>query len=556
MREEITGEPPADQQVNVVMSEGVKDIAGLPEHMREVASKMTEWVTDQRQKASSMIDRESYKGADDVFEQMRYARAVAAEDDIVSNAIEMTEGLTFQGVKWEGGDPDIQDLFNQMAAEQNLDELVRKIWREEFTCSQVVIGSWWQEGTFKVRGMTESGNKRKSTKKVWYPRKLTILDSARVLPVGSLNFGQERLAWVATDKEMELLKKVTTGAGRDDIVDRFWAGVYQADPEETTGLKGAKSGRSNLKNLILLKEDAVSRHTLTRPDYERWAPVRLASIFPLVDLKAQLMAADRVALIGAANYILLVKKGDKENPAHQEEVDNLKAGFKVIAKVPVIFSDHRLSIEIITPAQDYTLDHGKYDMIDVRILQRLMNGIPGASMKDGQDGAISLGRTVSRSLEGRRHMIKRYLERILAKQVMEHPRNAGVFGSEDPPNLTYFPAAVMLQSDAQLAQQIISLRTQKELSRETTLEYFGYDQAVEAIRRKFEEDNYDDVFQTVVPFSSPGQGGGGTPADGKPPAAQGPAGAAGGRPIGGGKPSQNPAKTNVTDNGTTSTKRT
>jgi hypothetical protein len=118
----------------------------------------------------------------------------------------------------------------------------------------------------------------------------------------------------------------------------------------------------------------------------------------------------------------------------------------------------------------------------------------------------------------------------------------------------------MLDSDATLAQQILSLRATRDLSRESTLEYFGFDEAVEAVRMAFEQQHFDDVFKTQVPFSSPGAGGspqGGqdpqTP-DGTPPHAQAPAGAQGGRPLGGGKPSQNPLKTQRTGNGTTSTK--
>jgi hypothetical protein len=71
--------------------------------------------------------------------------------------------------------------------------------------------------------------------------------------------------------------------------------------------------------------------------------VRLKSVFPLLDLKQQLMEADRVTLVGAANFILLVRQGTKEEPATQEEIDNLKENFKVVAKLPVVVGDHRLS---------------------------------------------------------------------------------------------------------------------------------------------------------------------------------------------------------------------
>jgi hypothetical protein len=368
------------------------------------------------------------------------------------------------------------------------------------------------------------------------------------VPVGTLTFGLERLAWCASPDEMSAYRQMVLGQLRDDVMDRFYVGEYKLSPTEQKEL-GA------LGDMLLLNEDAVTRHTGTRADFERWAPVRLKSIFPLLSMKQHLMDADRVALIGAANYILLVKKGDKDNPAHAEEIQNLKEGFKTLAKVPVIFSDHRLAIEIVAPKQDYTLQREKYDLLDTRIMQRLLNSLPAETSSRASAGAVSLGRTVTRSLEGRRHMLKRFLEKTIARAVVEHPKNEGVF-AEGPPSMAYFPANVMIESDATLAQQIISLRTMNEISRETALEYFGFDQAAEAMRRALEEKVYDDIFKTMIPFSA-GQGGQGQEGgrNGEPPAAQGGKGAQGGRPQGGGKPSANPTKTQRTDNGTTAPKR-
>ena len=127
---------------------------------------------------------------------------------------------------------------------------------------------------------------------------------------------------------------------------RFYTGQYvvrdQDDLLELTRLK------VDVNRLLMLDERYVKRHSLTHADYDRFPDIRLKSIFRLLDLKQQLMEADRVTLIGAANYILLVKKGDKDDPAYPEEITNLKANYKTPPKLPVIFSDHRLSVEIIT----------------------------------------------------------------------------------------------------------------------------------------------------------------------------------------------------------------
>lgn len=550
-----------DGQVNVVYSDGTEAIPGLPGRVREVAAQLTRWVTDVRSGThadGSMFERGKYVASNNPLDQMKVARSAAADDDVVAGALELTEGLAIQGLKWECQDWDATDCFNQMAAEQDLDAVIRAIWREQFSYNQCVMALWWDLGEFKVRGKTSKGNARKKNIKVWYPRRISMLDPAKVIPVGMIAFGQERLAWRATKVEKDAYAAVTRGGVRDELFERFYTGQYVVtDADEAKELTAMKV---DTQSLLLLDEQYVRRHAPTKADYARFADVRLRSVFRMLDLKQQLMDADRVALVGAANYILLVKKGDKDDPAYPEEIDNLKENYRTLAKLPVIFSDHRLSVEIITPKQDFTLDEGKYDVLDQRILSRLLTAITQPTSTRSSAGSIQLGRPVAQALQNRRHMIRRFLERELARAVVEHPRNAGLF--EHTPSLAFSPPNIHLDSDAGAAQQIISLRTMNELSRESTLEYFGFDQQVEAMRRLIEEERYDDTFQSRVPFSSPGDQGnqdgdgkGGDQGQGAPPADQGRHGSSGGRPTGGGKTSANPAKgPKMTDRGTTSTK--
>lgn len=505
----------------------------LDPRMRQIAAQLSRWVDNAKAvtNRSSMFDRGAYVAPDNPYRQMAIARKAVTDDDVVSAAAEVTEALAFSGVKWESREPDEADVFNQMAGEMNLDALVRKIHRERFTYSQTILGFWWGHGTFKVRGKTTKGNERKKTYDVWYPKAVTTLDPTKVVPVGMLAFGQERLAWQATPQEIEQYQRVLDGTLQDDLMSRFYAGQYVvADTDELQELSALGV---DVSRLVLLNDAYIKRHTDTKQDFARFPDVRMRRVFKLLDLKQQLMEADRVTLIGAANYILLVRKGSKEDPAYPEEIQNLRENFDYVAKLPVIISDHRLEIEIITPKQDFTLQSEKYDVLDSRIaaavlgLFTVVNAYPGISA----DSSIQQGRIIAKGLENSRHMIRRFLEKEIAKAVVEHPRNAGVFKHE--PNLAYVPAHVALDDDTGWAQAIMALRTQKELSRESVLEYFGFDQEVEAMRRTLEEDVYDDIFQTVVPFSSP---------DGQPPAAQGAAGAKGGRPAGGGTPTKNPSK--------------
>lgn len=539
--------------VNVAMSPSAAAIEGIDPRMRQVAAQLETWVSNTRSITgkTSLFDRGKYVGSDNVYAQMKMARTAVTDDDVVAATIELTEGLAFQGLKWESGDWDTSDIFNQMAAEQNLDAVIRKMWREESTESQATVALWWDYGTFNVRGKTTKGNRRKKNVKVWFPRAITVLDGARIVPVGLLAFGQERLAWRATKGEIASYDLVARGRLKDAMFDRFYDGKYTVtDADEAKDLTYLKVDTSRL---LLLDEKYVRRHTATRPDYQRFATVRMNSIFRLLDMKQQLLEADRVALVGAANYILLVKKGDEKDPAYPEEIANLKENYHTLAKLPVIFSDHRLNIEIISPKQDFTLQAEKYDALDTRIAARLLSTLnAGRSGGRGSDSGTSLNRPVARGLENRRHMLRRFLEKEIARAVVEHPKNEGIF-DEGAPSLAFSPPNIQLDSDAALASIVMQARTMRDLSRESFLEYFGFDQEVEAMRFELEEEKYDDIFKTAVPFNSPQNAPGGAPAGGAP-AGTAVNGRQGGRPVGGGTPKQSPqAAPKKTATGNTST---
>jgi hypothetical protein len=564
------------EQPSYVNMSGLDDalVAGK---MREVASQISRWVEDTRgtNGRSSLFDRSAYQAPDNVYNQMKIARQAMANDDVVSGAAEVTEGLIFQGVKWESENPDDADIFNQISKTLDLDSYIRQAYRELFTCSQVITASWWGWKTYKVRGRSNpeelplekkvdpttgvesyeeprdektlrpkkrpKGVKRKKEYRVWAPVALTVLDSTKVVPVGNLMWGQERLAWQASKAEMDAFEQ-----GSDPTMETLFLGRYVV-PERSAEEKELLALGVDPKRLMELNPMYVWRHCVTKANYQRFPEVRLKSVFKLLDLKQQLMEADRVSLIGAANYILLVKKGTKEDPAYPEEIANLRENFDVVAKLPVIISDHRLEIEIIVPSQDYTLDKEKYDLLDARILSRLLGATSISSSGQRNENSLSIARGIARQLETKRHMLKRSLEHRIAHSVTEHPFNGGGdFATkkplfEDEPNLAFTPRNVQLDNDNQIVQAVMALRTQKEISRESILEYFGFDQAVEAQRREFEEESgLDAVFGTQVPFD--GQGGGGNAGGTPPPPPASVSGAQGGRPTGGGSPTKDATK--------------
>ena len=562
-----------------ITSDRIIDTTDLPrdvvqQAVGKVEREIARWVEDsqQRSKSPSLFFRNGYKGPENYYAQLQLARLAVDSYDVVGGAADVTEGLILQGAKWEGESEDDADVFNQISRDLNLDDFLRSAYRELFTASQFVVATWWGYKEYVVRGYNapdpigldkvtdpatgttayevprdpktnlpqkpkRRGQRRRKKYTLRVPTQLTLLDSMKVVPIGNRLWGRDRLAWQASQDEMEAWEGLEGGDldALDLTMASLFVGKYTPSKSEAIELEDLGV---DTKRLLEFRPDRVFRHTLTKPSYARWPSLRMRSIFRLLDLKQQLQNADRVNLVGAANYILLVKKGSDELPAEQVEVDNLKENFKVLAKVPVIISDHRLQIEIITPDQDYVLQQAKYDVLDQRILARLMGSL--TSNGSGQRAAdmTQQARFVGRLLESRRQMLKRTMEKHLAHAIAE--ANSGTF--EDEPNLAFTPRQIQLDADQQTIQAILALRTQKELSRETTLEFFGFDQDVEAQRRINEEESgMDAIFGTAVPFDSPANAMGGAPqnAGGVPPAAQGAAGAQGGRPTGGGQPPQN-----------------
>lgn len=523
--------------------------------INRVAREIANWVKSTRGSAApSLLNRAAYAAPDNPYSQMRTARTAVDNDDIVGGVCDITEGLKLQGMKWEGTSADDADVFNQISKDLNLDAFARMWHREEFRYSQVVVGVWWGRKTYTVRGRSvvegdpevdpatgvaktvkKPGPKRKKKYEIATPVALTFLDPLSVVPLKPGPFGQDRLAWHASKEEFALMSATALGAPLDEVMAEFMTGPITVGRGEASYLQ---SLGIDPRRLIGLNPSSVFRCSKNRISYERFAALRLKSVFPLLDLKQQLMEADRVALVGAANYILLIKQGSKEEPALPEEIANLKANFKVIAKLPVVIGDHRLNIEIITPDQSFTLDAKKYDTLDRRILNRTLGALAlGSSSSEGQ-AAPALIRGVARQLENERHMMKRALEREVARRIVDHPFNAAKFEGE--PNLAFTPRNVQLDSGSAEIQAIMALRTQKELSRESTLEFFGFDQVTEALRRQFEEESgLDDIFQTQVPFNGSGAEGNGEGPNGGGRASQ-VSGATGGRPKGGGTSRQSP----------------
>lgn len=456
-----------------------------------------------------IFQRDRYVTPENMFEQFKVALDAVESDDVVSGVLESTEALAFNKMSIESIDEDEEDIWNQMLHDVRLEDRIREMWRELFTVSQFYAAVSWGRADYKVRGKSEKGTKRKKEfSKLFVPKAISILDPLKVVPVGNFLFGNEQLAYIANKSESVQFDEVLAGTNTTDLfVRQLITSRFIPSESEKKYLKDTTD--ANVDNLYYLNPKNVWRHTLTRPSYQRFATVRMKSVFELLDMKQQLRQMDRAHLIGATNFIILVKKGSDTLPAKPAEIAGLAGQIRAASRVPVIVGDHRMEVEIITPKLDMTLKPERYNAIDARISARLyqifMTGNFAAGAKG--DDSIKLARVVARGLESRRHMLRGAIEENIFKQMFD--RNEQL---TEQPKLVFHPKRISLDFDPAVLTYLQDLRDRGDLSRETLLQEIDINQADEARKREREEDRFDKVFKPVnVPFSGNAQPAGGAP---------------------------------------------
>lgn len=446
--------------------------------------------SNRRARRGGLFERDKYAGAKGVFEQFKVAREAAENDDIVSNILETTEALVLNKVRIECADDDEEDIWNQISKNMNLDARFREMWRELFTYSQYYVTMMWDEKTFKIDGQGPQRARRKTyTLKV--PSAVSLLDPMKVIPVGDFLFGKDKLVYVANRAESTSIDDVIAGANTSDqVVRNLLTGKYSPSQEERNKISEIIGTGVDLSHLYVLNPQLVWRHTATHPSYARFAPVRMKSVFELLDLKHQLREMDRTRLLGSTNFIILVRKGSKEKPATPGELASLNVSVRTVAQTPLIVGDHRLSIDMITPDMDATLDPARYNTIDSRIAARLYQifHLGNFSAGTGKDDSLKLIRVVARGLESRRQMIKENLERNLLHPIFEQNKSL-----KCRPSIQFTPRSIALDFDANFLQIMMDLYFDGSISRDTILGVVDLRQEDEFFRREIEAEKYDKV---------------------------------------------------------------
>lgn len=495
------------------------------EWARPIVDALTKWTSNAqgiswRGRVGNYYERDRYLCPIRTFDQIRTAR-LAMHDDVVEGVADTTEAVLFKTMSVFSTDEDQQDIWNQWIDEDQVDLATRfrEGWRQLYTDSQVVFGMLWGRRSYTVRGATESGRpRRKPFLNLRVPTAMTVFDTTKVVPVGTTLFERERLAYVADDGEDDTFSRMLRL--RDQRAMRF-SGVVPSDngPPAGDDLVEALIERPYAPNeiereelmeegispdrLYLLRPGSAFRHCLTKPGYQRFADVRMRSIFEVLDIKYQLRQLDRTWVIGGINFILLIRIGSDLKPATGAELDGLDAMAVSIAKLPVVVGDHRLTIDILVPKVELVIDADKWDTLDERIRGRVLQQFLPSTSSQGVD-PVKMSKVVADGLESRRMDLRRRIER----KVFGAIRAANPELSA-PANIEFWPDQISLAFDSDYASFLLDLRQAMELSRGTILGQFGFDQHREFIRRQREEATYDDTFGTIVPFGGGGSDDGG-----------------------------------------------
>ncbi len=471
--------------------------AALGDSQPEVAA-MIKWGRQIRR--GGLVERDKYLTPAGIYDQMRLAQEASENDDVVAGVLETTESLAFSKMSVRCDDPDEENIWNQIMDDIDLDTRIREMWREMFSVSQFYAAAWWDIKDYKVTGRNKDTGvqRKKNFRGLRVPTGITLLDPLKIVPVGNFMFNQDQLAWVANREEAHLYDNVLSGQEEDATIQRLLMGQYHPDEIEQ-----ARLGKMNIggaANLYLLNPQTVWRHTATRSQYKPFADIRMKSVFELLDMKNLLRELDRALLLGATNFIVLIKKGSDKMPAQDAELLGLRNSVQTLSQIPVIVGDHRLEIEIITPKMDMSLQPEKYNTIDARITARLygmfMTGNFAAGAKG--DDSMKLIRIVARNLESRRNQIRRSIEREVLHKIWK--RNDAL---ANKPTLVFHPKSIAIDFDNGLAAFILDLLDRGWIPSATALEQVDFDIDEEAQKMERQNTEYPDVFKGLTPLQDP-----------------------------------------------------
>jgi hypothetical protein len=458
----------------------------------------------------SALARQRWQPPQNIIEEIKLARDLAERDDDVAPAIEMLLAAAFaDGYQNQHPDEQIEHTFEKLTEDMGLRRVLMEFYREWLISYQINSVTIFTRASYDIR---PEGTTRVLTRNVASPL-CGVLPAENIRVLGDDLFGNAALAYVPEGELAEWLQRYfgssTTPAKKAEMrrlnpvrAALFVEKVNIADENMRLDLfnTGADAYRLN--------PAMVARSTAAKGVWPYPRPPMTRNL-PLLEAKRLLNIMDHALLQGGTNYIIVAKKGSKEQPALQPEIDNLREVVKRASRTGVLIGDHRVEIEIVTPDLSELLNPAKRAMIGHKLSTALLR-VPQFAGDDKGQSVVTFTELLQRVVTSDRSMVRDHIHDNVWSKVMS--RNQAVFGRADRPGL-WFPR-IILQGFQFFTDYLLKMYDRGDLPRKWMVEFGGFDYEAAIAQKKRENDNnHDQIFQPpAVPFSSPQNGpGGGSP---------------------------------------------
>lgn len=454
----------------------------------------------------SLLARSDYAVPTNVIDEIRLARSMADRDDDVRAAINWCIAAAFsEGMENFHDDERTQALFNAASKHMNLDRVVKEFYREYLIAGQINSLMLFTREKLEYQPF---GSEEVQEESLSAPLG-GVLHAEDIRIIGNDVFGTGEL-WYdpptsGLRRWLERYFDPRTPPGEKHAMgmkDRVAANLFVAEMEIDPWTGEMRQTPTSGTKLWKLNPRMV--HRVTMPKGESKYPVPpLTANFALLEAKRLLNIMDYALLQGGSNFIVIAKKGDKDHPAQQEEIDNLKQVVRTASRTGVIVGDHRLTFDILTPDLTSLLNPEKRRLIGRKLAMALLRTPEHGTEEPQGEGMKAEMEMMARVISSDRNDIQRHIERNVYSEIRR--RNRQVF-TRGTPSL-WFPK-VILQGSQFFTDYILKLRDRGDIPRGWAVEAAGFPFEAAISQRKRELDN--DVDETMapaaVPFSSPEMG--------------------------------------------------
>jgi hypothetical protein len=457
----------------------------------------------------SALARTKWQPPTNVIDEIKLARDLAERDDDVAPAIESLIAAAFSdGYQNQHPDEQIEHTFEKLTEDMGLRRVLMEFYREWLISYQINSVTIFTRASYDIR---PEGTSRVLTRNVASPL-CGVLPAENIRVLGDDLFGQAATAFVPEGELAEWLQTFfsasTTPAKK--------AQMRRENPVRAAlFIEKVNITDENLKldlfnsggDAYRLNPSMVARSTAAKGSWSYPRPP-LTRNLPLLEAKRLLNIMDHALLQGGTNYIIVAKKGSKEQPALQPEIDNLREVVKRASRTGVLIGDHRIDIEIVTPDLSELLNPDKRVMIGHKLSTSMLR-VPQFAADDKGQAVVTFTELLQRIITSDRSVVRDHVHDHVWTKVMT--RNQSVFGRADRPGL-WFPR-VILQGFQFFTDYLLKMYDRGDLPRKWMVEFGGFDYEAAIAQKKRENDNnHDQIFMPpAVPFSSPQNGPGGSP---------------------------------------------